>query len=186
MRAARAACRPTRSLRILGQVARALDKAHAIGIVHRDLKPENLFLHHREDGTTVVKILDFGISRIGQRGGDQRAAGDDSRAGAVMGTPLYMAPSRPPGACTSSARRPTCGRVGLIAIFLLTGEHYWQGKTIPDVLGKVLNARDVPAVVALAVAARHRSTGGSARRAPGSTRSASPASPSWWRRSARR
>src|SRR5678809_1323653 len=42
---------PDEVARTLVQVARALDKAHAMGIVHRDLKPENLFVHQREDGT---------------------------------------------------------------------------------------------------------------------------------------
>ena len=129
---------PDETLRVLGQVARALDKAHAIGIVHRDLKPENLFLHHREDGTTVVKILDFGISRMANAAATSGPLAM-TQAGSVMGTPLYMAPEQAAGRVHLIGAQTDVWSVGLIAIFLLTGEHYWQGTTIPDVLNKVLN-----------------------------------------------
>jgi serine/threonine-protein kinase len=45
-----------------------LAEAHALGIAHRDLDPGNLFLTQQRDGSRVVKIIDFGISRA--RGGD--------------------------------------------------------------------------------------------------------------------
>ncbi|HEX7601093.1 MAG TPA: serine/threonine-protein kinase, partial [Polyangiaceae bacterium] len=129
---------PDEVLRTLGQVARALDKAHAIGIVHRDLKPENLFLHHREDGTTVVKILDFGISRMANAAATSGPLAM-TQAGSVMGTPLYMAPEQAAGRVHLIGAQTDVWSVGLIAVFLLTGEHYWQGTTIPDVLNTVLN-----------------------------------------------
>ncbi len=130
--------------RILGQVARALDKAHAMGIVHRDLKPENLFLHQREDGTSVVKILDFGISKTMD---DVMATGVGqlTRTGAVMGTPLYMALEQALGRRDMVGPGTDIWALGLIAIYLLTGEPYWQGRTVPDILGKVLgNAMYAP------------------------------------------
>ncbi|HEY3594367.1 MAG TPA: serine/threonine-protein kinase, partial [Polyangiaceae bacterium] len=70
----------------LRQVAPPLDKAHRIGIVHRDLKPENLFLTHREDGSVLIKILDFGIAKLGTE------STGSTKAGQLLGTPLYMAP----------------------------------------------------------------------------------------------
>lgn len=130
---------PAEVARMLGQVARALDKAHAIGIVHRDLKPENLFLHQREDGSTVVKILDFGISKTMDDGAANGAQYQLTRTGAVMGTPLYMAMEQALGRRELIGAGTDIWALGLIAIFLLTGEPYWQGKTVPDILGKVLS-----------------------------------------------
>ena len=62
------------------QVAAALDKAHGEGIVHRDLKPENLFLAEREDLPPIVKVLDFGVAKIGAED-DGRATGDRADPG---------------------------------------------------------------------------------------------------------
>ena len=73
-----------RVIALMTPVAEALDRAHGLGIVHRDLKPANLFL--TDDG--VVKILDFGVCHYDI--GD----GGLTRAGELMGTPLYMPPEQ--------------------------------------------------------------------------------------------
>jgi serine/threonine-protein kinase len=71
------------------QACEAIAEAHALGIVHRDLKPANLFLTQRADGSALVKVLDFGISKV--------MAGHDADASitataTVMGSPAYMSP----------------------------------------------------------------------------------------------
>ncbi len=87
---------PSVAVHIATQAARGLAKAHAAGVVHRDLKPANLFLVTREDGSLLVKIVDFGISKlIGQREpGADRAL---TRTGTAVGTPNYMSPEQARG-----------------------------------------------------------------------------------------
>ncbi len=76
-----------RALPIMIQVARGIARAHDLEVIHRDLKPENIYLACREDGSDLVKLLDFGIARSAQ---DSRLTG----VGEVFGTPQYMAPER--------------------------------------------------------------------------------------------
>jgi hypothetical protein len=82
------------AVQVAQQVAAALAAAHAKGIVHRDLKPDNLFLVPvpERPGAEMVKVLDFGIAKLGQ--GPTGSGGVRTRTGAVMGTPLYMSPEQ--------------------------------------------------------------------------------------------
>jgi hypothetical protein len=81
---------------ILGQVARALEHAHAEGVVHRDLKPANIFLAADEDGAPLVKILDFGIARSVRV--VPEASAFSTAANVILGTPGYMSPEHARGA----------------------------------------------------------------------------------------
>jgi serine/threonine-protein kinase len=104
----------------LGQVGRALDKAHQDRIIHRDLKPENLFLAEREDQPPIVKVLDFGVAKLIREEED-----GSTRTGQILGTPRYMAPEQASGAkrITPAADRFA---LGLIAFRLLAGRHYFE------------------------------------------------------------
>src|SRR5262245_48933734 len=75
---------------VLLQACEGVAEAHAAGLVHRDLKPGNLFLTRRRDGTPVVKVLDFGISKAAPGGGDQSL----TKTTTTFGTPLYMSPEQ--------------------------------------------------------------------------------------------
>ncbi len=79
---------------IVAQAALGLEKAHAAGIVHRDLKPANVFLVERDDGTTLVKLVDFGIAKIARHAQDARFARGITRQGTAIGTPQYMSPEQ--------------------------------------------------------------------------------------------
>jgi serine/threonine-protein kinase len=73
---------------IVGQVCRALSKAHAAGIVHRDIKPDNIFIID-SDGELFVKVLDFGIAK-----GATDQPLNVTSTGMAVGTPLYMSPEQ--------------------------------------------------------------------------------------------
>ena len=109
---------PDATLRIALQVARGLSKAHEAGVVHRDLKPANIFLTEREDDEPLVKILDFGISKvIDASRADSRLK--LTRAGTVVGTPQYMSPEQAQG--FSVDERTDVWALGLVLYEMLAG-----------------------------------------------------------------
>src|SRR5580765_522197 len=81
------------------QAAEALSEAHSLDIVHRDVKPTNLFVTWRPDGTALVKVLDFGVSKA-LVGADLRLTNTQS----LLGTPAYMSPEQMRSARTVDPR----------------------------------------------------------------------------------
>jgi eukaryotic-like serine/threonine-protein kinase len=116
----------------LRQVARALDRAHAIGIVHRDLKPANLFLTVREDGTPHVKILDYGIAKL-----TDTVSGELTQDGSVFGTPWYMSPEQARGQVQKVGPMADIWSLGLIAFRLLSGKNYWSADGMAALVGQI-------------------------------------------------
>ncbi|MFO0740392.1 MAG: protein kinase [Labilithrix sp.] len=121
---------------LLAQITSALHLAHGLGIVHRDLKPGNLFLHERLDGTTVAKVLDFGISKFITAKEQMETAGMTS-TGSVLGTPLYMAPEQAHGHNDKIAPTTDVWAVGLITMKLMTAESYWGEPTMAELMMKI-------------------------------------------------
>src|SRR5512138_904973 len=103
-----------RALDLLEQLCHALAAAHRRGVVHRDVKPDNVFLVRRADGGERAKVIDFGISRV--PGPGERL----TRAGAIIGTPEYMAPEQASGAAVD--HRADVYAAGVLAFEMLTGE----------------------------------------------------------------
>jgi len=130
---------PPEVVHILMQVGRALDKAHEIGIIHRDLKPENIFLHRRRDGSLIVKVLDFGISKIMGDGLGNLEDAALTRTGVVLGTPLYMPPEQATGDSSRIGPRSDIWALGLVAFRLLTGKVYWTADSVAELLVEILS-----------------------------------------------
>jgi serine/threonine protein kinase len=120
------------------QACDALSEAHAAGIVHRDIKPSNLFLTRRANGTACIKVLDFGISK--------QLSGDDvelTRTGDLVGSPLYMSPEQLTHARQVDTRSDTWS-LGMVLFKLLTGKVPFFGDSLPEIIGRVLQAEAVP------------------------------------------
>jgi len=84
----------TRALPIFIQLADALDSAHQQGIIHRDIKPSNVMVL-QEKNSDKVKLVDFGIARLSNRGvGNAFDSQNKTAAGTVFGTPYYMSPEQ--------------------------------------------------------------------------------------------
>src|ERR1041384_3883539 len=87
--AARGRRQPSLAIDLIIQACEALAEAHSLGIVHRDIKPTNLFLTSRPDGSLLLKILDFGISKS--------PAGAElslTQTWSLLGSPAYMSPEQ--------------------------------------------------------------------------------------------
>ncbi|MEO8910185.1 MAG: serine/threonine-protein kinase [Gemmatimonadaceae bacterium] len=111
------------SVRILGDIARALEYAHEHGIIHRDIKPENVLL----SGRTAV-VTDFGIAKaINAAAKTPELARSLTGAGTSLGTPGYMAPEQAAGDEVDA--RADLYAWGVVAYEVLTGSHPFPGKT---------------------------------------------------------
>jgi eukaryotic-like serine/threonine-protein kinase len=124
------------------QASHAIAEAHARGIVHRDLKPSNLFVTTRSDGTPLVKVLDFGISKAMNPDVDGPASGNLTATSAIMGSPLYMSPEQVRNAKHVDARTDIWA-LGVILHELLTGAPAFRADTLPGICAAI-TADDPP------------------------------------------
>jgi eukaryotic-like serine/threonine-protein kinase len=113
------------TVRMVGQVARGLTKAHAAGIVHRDLKPENIFLTKDEEGNLLAKLLDFGLAKFYLPMASEPGQARLTREGAVFGTPAYMSPEQVKGQGQVD-HRADLWALGCMTYECLTGRTVWS------------------------------------------------------------
>jgi predicted Ser/Thr protein kinase len=107
------------ALQIADAMLDTLGAFHKVGIVHRDIKPANIFIN--KDG--VVKVLDFGVARM------REAGGDHTRAGTALGTPSFMAPEQAMGLTDSIDGRADIFSVGASLYAILSGQRLHQGRS---------------------------------------------------------
>ena len=120
--------------RLVESLARAMQLAHSRNVVHRDLKPANILLS--VDGTP--KITDFGLAR--QLDSDS----GETQAGAVMGTPSYMAPEQASGSSHEAGPAADIYALGAILYDCLAGRPPFKGKTVVETLDQVRTQEPAP------------------------------------------
>lgn len=118
------------ALAFFRQVCRGLAAAHAQGVVHRDLKPSNLFLSSDPGGRVTLKILDFGVAKVG---GDEKLTG----TGAIVGTPAYMSPEQARGSSDMDLRTDVYA-AGAVLYRMLTGQPPYKEGEGGSILIRVL------------------------------------------------
>lgn len=117
-------------LLVANELLEMLSAAHAKGIVHRDLKPENVFLTR----TGKVKVLDFGIARLGDA-----SSGDSSvKSGTTIGTPAYMAPEHAQGLFDELDERSDLWSCGAMMFRLLSGRGVHEEGTVQEEIASAI------------------------------------------------
>lgn len=136
MLATRGAPTMAESVEYVVQACEALVEAHACGIIHRDLKPQNLFVTRRMNGSPLVKLLDFGISKaMGPAGIGQLSLTSST---VVLGSPLYMSPETMRSARNADVRSDVWA-LGVILYQLLCGRVPFDAETVTELCLKVVN-----------------------------------------------
>lgn len=108
------------------QMADAIAAAWARGFVHRDLKPDNILLEPRDDGSYLVKILDFGVAKWARPSSTSMGgAGPVTQEGTVIGTPGYMAPEQALGQPASHVA--DLYSIGVVLWEAIVGRPLWPG-----------------------------------------------------------
>jgi len=119
------------SVDIVRQVAQALDYAHQKGIIHRDIKPSNIILTQDLE----VKLTDFGIARI-----EDGAAGYQTQAGEILGTPIYMSPEQVMGKTADG--RSDLYSVGVLFYEMIVGRRPFSGNNLAAIFHAITH--DLP------------------------------------------
>ena len=126
------------AVRYVLEACDAIAEAHALGIVHRDLKPANLFLAQGRDGDEIVKVLDFGISKI-----DAPGEQDTTKTGQMMGSPKYMAPEQMLSMHDVDGRSDIWS-LGAILYDFVAGRTPFVAETTPQLCSLVLHGTPLP------------------------------------------
>ncbi|SRR6266540_584130 len=128
---------PAELRRLLAQICNALEAAHKAGVIHRDLKPDNIYIATESLSEPSIKLLDFGIAKLADRG-DLQA----TQAGVAMGTPHYMPPEQGLGRTVDA--RTDVYALGVILYQIFAGTVPFDGVTAHEIIMKHVNEAPLP------------------------------------------
>ncbi len=131
--------------RVMMPVISAVAAAHEAGVVHRDLKPDNLFLEKSSDGSTVVKVLDFGVAKVTEMEEGPVAL---TKTGSMIGTPYYMSPEQLFGERDVDYRTDVWA-LGIIFYECLTGARPTEAENLGQIV-KLVTQTGIPSLSTLA------------------------------------
>jgi eukaryotic-like serine/threonine-protein kinase len=122
------------------QACDALGEAHALGIVHRDVKLGNLFLTRGAAGVPILKVLDFGLSKVSAFGDNETGV---TMSAAVLGSPRFMSPEQLQDPRTVDGRTDIWS-LGIILYTLLAGRPAFDADTVGKLFAKVMGENPRP------------------------------------------
>ncbi|MBL4636591.1 MAG: serine/threonine protein kinase [Kofleriaceae bacterium] len=134
-----APCSPATAIDIILQACKAMAEAHSLGIIHRDLKPANLFMSHRPDGSQLVKVLDFGISKLLEESNGVCK----TKTSVALGSPAYMSPEQMRSA-KHVDKRADIWSLGAILYQMLSKSLPFEAESPPEMFAKVLGDDPTP------------------------------------------
>jgi serine/threonine protein kinase len=135
------------------QACEALASAHAKGIVHRDIKPENLYLSKSGSGPGVIKVLDFGVSKLSLESAGVAAKREYVRTTLPVGSPAYMSPEQI-RECSDVDHRTDIWALGCALFELVTGQMPFDAPTLIQLGAAILEQEPTPLAKALPAAPR--------------------------------
>ncbi len=142
---------PLTTVRLLSQVARGVDRAHAAGIIHRDLKPENILVTLDEHGELLAKVTDFGVAAVLAQASLAATRGElTPPAHGFWGTPVYMAPEQILGAQELVTPAADVWAFGVIAFECLTGRLPFVARDLGHLRAIIQEGKHTPAHTLLA------------------------------------